>query len=163
MSDARPLPIPLLPKPSVPGFEYRMHNIDPQICASSVVTESPLKRVQVQAACVACHKKKTEVCKPVLREIHGLFVLTRQQCDGNRPSCARCTKNGALCRYDVEPNTSRFASMQRKNESLQHELELLHKLLVHIRTRSSVEVEDTIRRIRAGGDPLEIAKSLSIV
>jgi hypothetical protein len=53
--------------------------------------------------------------------------------------------------------------MQRKNESLQHELELLHKLLVHIRTRSSGEVDDTIRRIRAGGDPLEIAKSLSIV
>jgi hypothetical protein len=39
----------------------------------------------------------------------------------------------------------------------------LHKLLVHIRTRSSGEVDDTIRRIRAGGDPLEIAKSLSIV
>jgi hypothetical protein len=90
------------------------------------------------------------------------FALTRRQCDGNRPSCARCEKNGTLCRYDVEPNTSRFASMQRRNESLQYELELLHKLIVHIRTSSSAGVEETIRQIRAGRDPLEIAKSLSI-
>ena len=53
--------------------------------------------------------------------------------------------------------------MQRKNESLQHELDLLHKLVVHIRIGSSVEVEGTIRQIRAGRDPLEIAKPLSIV
>ena len=53
--------------------------------------------------------------------------------------------------------------MQRKNESLQYELDLLHKLVVHIRTATSDKVEDTIRRIRAGGDPLEIAESLSIV
>ena len=68
-----------------------------------------------------------------------------------------------LCRYDVEPNTSRFASMQRKNETLQHELDLLHKLFVHIRTSSSVEVEDTVRHIRAGADPLDIARSLDII
>jgi hypothetical protein len=53
--------------------------------------------------------------------------------------------------------------MQRKNENLQYELDSLHKLVVHIRTSSSVEVEDTIRQIRAGRDPLELARSLSIV
>ncbi|KAM0709751.1 hypothetical protein Q7P35_003791 [Cladosporium inversicolor] len=144
MSNERRLPLPLLPKPSVPRFEPRMYNIDPQLRESSVTSESPLKRFQVQAAFTACHKRKTK-------------------CDGNRPSCARCEKNGVSCRYDVEPDGSRFASIQRKNESLQYELGLLHKLVVHIRTSSSTEAEGTVRQIRAGSDPLEIARSLSTV
>ena len=88
------------------------------------------------------------------------FALTFGQCDGIRPSCARCGKNGVLCTYDVEPNTSRFASMQRKVETLQYELDLFQRLIVHIRTGSNVEADDIVRQIRAGGDPLEIAKSL---
>ena len=65
--------------------------------------------------------------------------------------------------YDVEPNTSRSASMQRKNETLSTELGLLHKLVLHIRTSSSVEVDDIVRQIRAGVDPLELARSLRTI
>jgi hypothetical protein len=68
-----------------------------------------------------------------------------------------------LCTYDAEPNTSRFASMQRKIESLQVELDLFQRLIVHIRTGSNAEADDIIRQIRAGGDPLEIARSLRTV
>ena len=53
--------------------------------------------------------------------------------------------------------------MQRKNETLQTELGLLHKLVLHIRTSSSVEVEDIVRQIRAGVDPLELARSLRTI
>lgn len=61
--------MPLLPKPSDARFESRIYNIDPQLRESSVTSESPLKRVQVQAACVACHKRKTKVCQRVLWDV----------------------------------------------------------------------------------------------
>ena len=163
MSNAKPLPIPLLPKPSDPRLDSRVHNIDPQLRESPVTSESPMKRMQVQAACIACHKRKTKVCQPVSCDYTHSEYLTLEQCDGIRPSCARCAKNGVSCKYDVEPNTSRFASLQRKVESLQYELDLLHKLVVHIRTSSGVEAEGTVRQIRAGSDPLELARSLSTV
>lgn len=53
--------------------------------------------------------------------------------------------------------------MQRRNETLQYELDLLHKLVIHIRTSSSVEAEGVVRQIRAGRDPLDIARSLGTV
>jgi hypothetical protein len=53
--------------------------------------------------------------------------------------------------------------MQRKIESLQYELDLLHKLVIYVRTSSSVEAESTIRQIRAGSDPLELARSLGTI
>ena len=53
--------------------------------------------------------------------------------------------------------------MQRKVETLQYELDLFQKLIVHIRTGSNAESDDIIRQIRAGGDPLEIARSLRTV
>jgi hypothetical protein len=162
MSNEKRPPIPLLPKQPDSRFESRMYIIDPQLRESSVTSESSLKRVQVQAACVPCHKRKTRVCQRVSWH-ERISALTFKQCDSNRPSCARCAKNEILCRYDVEPNTSRFASMQRKNESLQYELDLLQKLVVHIRTSSTVDVEDTVRHIRAGADPLDIARSLSTI
>ena len=49
--------------------------------------------------------------------------------------------------------------MQRKIETLQYELDLFQKLIVYIRTGSNGEADEIVRQIRAGGDPLEIAKS----
>jgi hypothetical protein len=65
MSNEKRPPIPLLPKQPDSRFESRMYIIDPQLRESSVTSESSLKRVQVQAACVPCHKRKTRVCQRV--------------------------------------------------------------------------------------------------
>ena len=51
--------------------------------------------------------------------------------------------------------------MQRRNEALQAERDLLHKLVVYISTCSEIEAHDIFRRLRTCHDPLEMAKSLS--
>jgi len=51
--------------------------------------------------------------------------------------------------------------MRRRNEALQAERDLLHKLVVYISTCSEIEAHDIFRRLRTSHDPLEMAKSLS--
>jgi hypothetical protein len=66
-----------------------------------------------------------------------------------------------VCEYDVEPDTSRYASMQQRNEVLLTERDLLRRLIVYMSTRSTIEAHEAFRRLRVGQDPLEVAKSLS--
>lgn len=66
-----------------------------------------------------------------------------------------------MCRYDVEPDVSRFKSIQRRNQALQMERDLLHRLIAYMSTRSNLEAQEAFRRLRKGDDPLEVAKSLS--
>lgn len=67
-----------------------------------------------------------------------------------------------MCKYDVEPDVSRFTSMQRRSEALQTERDLLYRLIVYMSTRSEGEAQEAFRRLRTCNDPLEVAKSLSI-
>jgi hypothetical protein len=67
-----------------------------------------------------------------------------------------------VCEYDVETDTSRYASMQQRNEVLLAERDLLRRLIVYISTRSTIEAQEAYRRLRAGHDSLEVAESLSI-
>ncbi|KAM0716502.1 hypothetical protein Q7P37_007947 [Cladosporium fusiforme] len=99
------------------------------------------KRAQVRAACTTCQRGKAK-------------------CDGVRPSCSRCAKRGAICQYDVEPDTSRSISIRRKNETLQSENDQLRSLLDYIRTRSEVESMEIYRRVRAAVDPLDVVELL---
>jgi hypothetical protein len=66
-----------------------------------------------------------------------------------------------MCEYDVGLDTSRYKSMQLMNDALQTELDLLHKLIVYMGTRSDIEAQEAFRRLRTCDDPLELAKSLS--
>lgn len=66
-----------------------------------------------------------------------------------------------MCEYDVEPDTSRTQSLRRRNNVLETELDLLHRLINYIRTRSGIEAEEAFRQLRASDDPLEVAKLLS--
>lgn len=84
------------------------------------------------------------------------FARTNAQCDGHRPSCARCAKKSATCRYDVEPDISRLTSIRKRTEALQAELDLSKKLINHMHTCSDTEAQEIIRRLRTSG----IAKSL---
>jgi hypothetical protein len=51
--------------------------------------------------------------------------------------------------------------MQLRNDALQTELDLLHKLIVYMGTRSDIEAQEAFRHLRTCDDPLELAKSLS--
>jgi hypothetical protein len=66
-----------------------------------------------------------------------------------------------VCRYDVEPDISRFTSIRRRNEALQTERDLLYRLIVYMSTCSEIEAQDVFRRLRACHDPVVVAKSLS--
>lgn len=106
------------------------------IKASSPPARRP-KRSLVQVACLACRKGKTK-------------------CDGNRPRCARCVHRNSPCGYDVEPETTRVASLKRKHETAQGENEQLHQLFDFIRSRPETEAYEIFRRIRTTSDPIAV-------
>lgn len=89
------------------------------------------------------------------------MALIFKQCDGRRPSCARCARRNVICEYNVEPDTSRLQSLRQRNDALETELDLLRRLINYIRTRSTTEALEAFRQIRACEDPLEVAKLLS--
>jgi hypothetical protein len=89
------------------------------------------------------------------------LILTIRQCDGKRSSCARCAKGKVACKYDVEPETLRYESIQGKNATLQIERDLLYRLITYMSSRSVIEAQEAFRRLRTGHDPFEVAKSLS--
>jgi hypothetical protein len=120
-----------------------------------------LGRPQTRVACVECQGGKTKVNQAISENNISFFPLTIEQCDGHRPSCARCARKGTACEYDVEPDTSRLASIRQRAEALQAELDLLHKLVRYIHTCSNIEAQEGFRRLRACEDPLDVAKSLS--
>ena len=66
-----------------------------------------------------------------------------------------------MCEYNVEPDTSRLQSLRQRNDALKTELDLLRRLVNHIRTRSSTEALEAFRQLRACDDPLTVARQLS--
>jgi hypothetical protein len=89
------------------------------------------------------------------------LTLTFEQCDGLRLSCARCAKRSVVCDYVVEPDTSHYKPIQRRNDALQTEPDLLRRLIIYMSTRSEIEAQEAFRRLRTCDDALEVAKSLS--
>jgi hypothetical protein len=166
MSPGRPAPRTLLPKLSSSSLPQRStlqsNDSDPKLSKSSSRTSMlRLERPQTRVACVQCQGGKTKVNQAFSERYISFFALTIEQCDGNRPSCARCARKSAACEYDVEPDTSRLASIQQRTEALQTELGLLHNLVRYIHTCSDIEAQEGFRRLRACEDPLDVAKSLS--
>lgn len=155
---------PLIPKgPRSPSYQATLQpdNVDPRLREPSPPSTPQAKRAQVRVACVACQRHKAKASQALDAYFWILVALTVQQCDGHRPSCARCTRRRVVCKYDVEPDVSRFKSVQRRNEALQTERDLLYRLAVYMSTRSEAEAQEAFRRLRTCDDPLEVAKSLS--
>jgi hypothetical protein len=162
MSRVRPAPRALLPKMSLSslsqGSTLQPDDSDLKLSKSSSRTStSRLGRPQTRVACVECRRGKTKVNQAIVEEQMGIFSLIVEQCDGHRPSCARCAKKSAT----VGPDTSRSTSIRQRAEALQTELDLLHKLIRYIHTCSNIEAQEGFRRLRACEDPLDVAKSLS--
>jgi hypothetical protein len=166
MSGVPPAPNALLPKLSSSSPPQRStlpsNDSDPELDKSSSRTSTlRLGRHQARVACVECHRGKTKVNQAISGKHISVFALTIEQCDGHRPSCARCARKSANCEYDVEPDTSRLTSIRQRAEALQTELDLLHKLIRYIHTCSNIEAQEGFRLLRACEDPLDVAKSLS--
>jgi hypothetical protein len=166
MSRVRISPRALLPKLSLASLSQRStlqpDDSDPKLSKSSSRTStSRLGRPQTRVACVECRRRKTKVNQAIVKEQVSIFSLTIEQCDGNRPSCARCAEKSVTCEYGVEADTSRLTSIRQRAEALQTELDLLHGLIRYIHTCSNIEAQEGFRRIRACEAPLDVAKSLS--
>lgn len=155
----RPL-VPRLPFSLSHQTSLQTSNLDPRLRESPAIFTPRAKRAQVRVACIACYRQRAKASQ-LLELCTKILTLTFGQCDGLRPSCARCTKKGVVCDYDVEPDTSRYKSIQRRNDALQTELDLLRRLIIYMSTRSAIEAQEAFRRIRTCDDALEVAKSLS--
>jgi hypothetical protein len=77
------------------------------------------------------------------------------QCDGDRPSCRRCTQRHIVCEYDVEAGTSRLLSLRQKNETLQGEINQLRGLLGRVDHAPEAEGLD---RLRQRPEPSELLR-----
>jgi hypothetical protein len=166
MLRVRPTPRALLPKLLLTSLSQRSalqpDDSDPELSRSSSRTStSRFGRPQTRVACLECRSGKTKVNQAIMKEQVSIFSLTIEQCDGHRPSCARCAKKSATCEYGVEPDMSRLTSIRQSIEALQTELDLLHGLIRYIHTCSDIEAQEGFRRLRACEDPLDVAKSLS--
>jgi hypothetical protein len=162
MSPGRHAPRALLPKLSSQRSTLQSNDSDPNLSKTSSRTSMlRLGRSQTRVACVQCQGGKTKVNQAISERFINFFALTIEQCDGHRPSCARCARKSAACEYDVEPDTSRLTSIRQRTEALQTEVDLLHNLVRYIHTCSDIEAQEGFRRLRACEDPLDVAKLLS--
>jgi hypothetical protein len=106
--------LPMLSSSSLPQRSTLQSNdTDPELSKSSSRTAIlRLGRPQTQVTCVECHRGKTKVNQAISGKHISVFALTAEQCDGHRPSCARC----ATYEYDVEPDTSHLISIRQMTE-----------------------------------------------
>ncbi|EFY85809.1 C6 transcription factor, putative [Metarhizium acridum CQMa 102] len=51
----------------------------------------------------------------------------KAKCDGERPNCNRCVRNGATCQYDADVGESRAAALKKKYSALEKEAAQLSK------------------------------------
>jgi len=76
------------------------------------------------------------------------------------PSCGRCAKKGAQCEYDVDPGFSRLASMHRKHDALQGEINQLRDFFGNIGNCPEVEAEEIYRQLRVADKPQDLVHPL---
>lgn len=60
------------------------------------------------------------------------------------------------CYYDAEPGVTRTASLKRKRDDMQTDLELMLQIYEAIQNSSRVEADDTVQQIRQASDPLDV-------
>ncbi|KXX83211.1 Nitrogen assimilation transcription factor nirA [Madurella mycetomatis] len=113
------------------------------------------RREQIKVACEVCRRRKTKVWPVPFRE-QKEFLLTGYvclQCDGNRPVCFMCQANGRKCVYiNANPAESRSAALKRKHDEARDHVSALEELYALLETRGQQEVNEILRRLRAGSD-----------
>jgi hypothetical protein len=93
--------------------------------------------------------------------------LPRDQCDGARPVCIRCSSKDRVCVYTTAASETRGAALKRKHGELEQEVTRLrsanssfNELLGLIRSRDSHDAAAIFHRLRAGADPEAIVRSV---
>ncbi|TWU73728.1 hypothetical protein ED733_000251 [Metarhizium rileyi] len=92
----------------------------------------------------------------------------KAKCDGERPTCDRCVRNGTRCQYDADVGESRFSALKKKHSALDKEAVQLRKdvhqfkrLYGYICASSDDEAYKVFKHIRAGGssNPMDALRS----
>ncbi|KAF5625839.1 n-terminal fungal transcription regulatory domain protein [Fusarium tjaetaba] len=98
------------------------------------------KRKNVDAACLACKKRKV-------------------RCDGQEPRCAVCVKRGLLCEYSPTENQSSKV-IKRKLTDIEERLQAHEELYSIMQSKSEEECLSIIRRIKSVQDVRTVLRHL---
>lgn len=113
------------------------------------------RREQIKVACEVCRRRKTKV-RPVAVREQEEYSLTGGvclQCDGSRPICSMCVTSGGKCVYiSATPAESRSAALKRKLDETRDQVSAFEELYALLETRGQREVDEILRRLRAGSD-----------
>lgn len=99
--------------------------------SNASITSGIRKRAHINVACNACRARK-------------------YKCNGDRPVCTGCQDRGSECVYEVEANTTRLASLKRKQVSLELENEEMQRLVQLLRTGPKEKIEIALRYLQSG-------------
>ncbi|KAJ3538441.1 hypothetical protein NM208_g5904 [Fusarium decemcellulare] len=99
------------------------------------------KRVVVAVACVACRRRKAK-------------------CSGTRPKCAACISQSVDCVYEAEANETRAGAAKRKYDELQANKTAYERVFDALRSRSQVDAEAVLTKIRRGENVDDIARQI---
>lgn len=89
--------------------------------------------------------------------------LILDQCDGQRPTCAKCADRGLECVYAAEPDAPPIIALKRKHDALQRENTEVNLLLSHLKSVAQSDALKILDFLREGQDvssTIEFAQSL---
>lgn len=85
--------------------------------------------------------------------------LTEYQCNGDRPTCARCRQRGFECRYASQDQTeTRTMALKRSKKELAEEVASLKTLLGCLQSMSESSARSTLTSLRSGADPTALLR-----
>lgn len=85
------------------------------------------------------------------------------QCDGQRPTCAKCADRGLECVYAAEPDAPPIIALKRKHDALQRENDEVNQLLSHLKSVAQPDALKILDFFRDGQDvhsTIEFARTL---
>ena len=88
----------------------------------------------------------------------SLKLMHSNQCEGQRPSCAKCVQAGESCVYEVPEDETRYTALKKSNKTLADDNSEMQQLLDSLRTRSEPEALAILHRMRTGADPYSVLK-----
>ncbi|GAB1312659.1 Zn(2)-C6 fungal-type domain-containing protein [Madurella fahalii] len=119
------MPRPILPRPILP----RSGGVD----LGTGLLSAP-RKAHTKVACEVCRRRKIK-------------------CDGSWPVCSACVANGGKCVFiSADPAESRSAALKRKFDEIRDRVSAQEELYALLRTRDQTEVNEILRRLRAGSD-----------
>jgi len=110
-------------------------------------------RPNTRVACKSCSTAQVRVCNGSSSIL--AISLTKTQCEGSRPSCARCSERSLTCVYDTANNTrSRREEFRRQNIVHRRLLSDLRSSLNSLGALSDGDALQVLRTITGSEDPV---------